>query len=77
MQQFPLLPDQAFIELYKLLKAVDWAGSGGEAKQVIDAGWVQVNQEVETRKRKKIAAGDVVEYQHQQVRVVSADTPSE
>ena len=49
-------------ELYKLLKFEGLASSGGEAKTLIAGGLVKVNGEVETRKRKKIVAGDVVEF---------------
>lgn len=45
-------------ELHKILKFEGLVASGGEAKQVIDDGLVSVNGEVETRKRKKIIAGD-------------------
>lgn len=49
------------IELYKILKMDGLAASGGEAKYFIAQGLVQVNGAVETRKRKKIVAGDVIE----------------
>ena len=49
------------IELYKLLKIENMVQSGGEAKFVIGEGLVQVNNIVETRKRKKIMTGDTVE----------------
>ncbi len=49
-------------ELYKLLKFEGLASSGGEAKTVIAEGLVKLNGEVETRKRKKIIAGDIVEF---------------
>jgi len=47
-------------ELYKILKFEGLAASGGEAKQVIADGLVTVNGEIETRKRKKIVAGDTI-----------------
>lgn len=50
------------IELHQLLKLADLAASGGEAKFVIAQGLVRVNGQVETRKRKKIVAGDLVEF---------------
>ncbi len=50
------------IELYKLLKFGNILSSGGEAKFIISEGLVKVNSEVETRKRKKIFNGDVVEF---------------
>jgi ribosome-associated protein len=57
------------IELYKILKFENMVGSGGEAKYVISEGRVMVNGEVETRKRKKIIAGDVVEFGEEKIRV--------
>ena len=50
------------IELYKLLKLENLVASGGEAKHVIAEGLVRVNGEIETRKRKKIYAGDIVAF---------------
>jgi len=50
------------VELYKLLKFEGLAASGGEAKTLIAHGQVRVNGEVETRKRKKLVAGDTVEF---------------
>lgn len=51
------------VELYKILKFEGIVSSGGEAKSVIGEGLVLVNGLVETRKRKKILAGDTIEYQ--------------
>ena len=49
-------------ELYKIIKFEGLAPSGGEAKLVIANGLVSVNGKVELRKRKKIVAGDVIEF---------------
>ena len=49
-------------ELFRILKFEGLVGSGGAAKQVIDAGEVLVNGEVETRRRRKIMAGDEIEF---------------
>jgi len=57
------------VELYKLLKFEGLASSGGEAKTLIGEGLVAVNGEVETRKRRKILAGDIVEFAGEQFRV--------
>lgn len=51
------------IELCQALKFEGVVSSGGEAKQVIAAGLVKVNGETETRKRRKIAHGDTIEFQ--------------
>ena len=50
------------VELYKILKFENLAASGGEAKYIIADGLVTVNGDIETRKRKKINPGDVIEY---------------
>ena len=50
------------IELCQLLKFAGLTDSGGGAKQVIAEGKVRLNGVVETQKRKKVRAGDRVEY---------------
>ena len=57
------------IELYKILKIENMVASGGEAKYVISEGQVIVNGKVETRKRKKIFSGDIVEFGEKKIRV--------
>ena len=57
------------VELYKILKFEGMASSGGEAKQVIADGLVLVNGEVETRKRKKIVSGDVIEFSSDKITI--------
>jgi len=59
------------IELYKVLKAEGLASSGAEAKMLIAEGLVSVNGAVETRKRKKIKAGDVINFENHSVSVIS------
>lgn len=51
----------AGITLGQALKAADIVGSGGEAKILIQEGFVTVNGEVETRRGRKLVSGDVVE----------------
>jgi len=48
------------VELYKILKFEGLASSGGEAKALIAEGLVRVNDELETRKGRKMLAGDVI-----------------
>jgi ribosome-associated protein len=50
------------VELYKIIKFEGMAASGAEAKSVIADGLVKVNDVTETRKRKKIVAGDTIEF---------------
>jgi len=44
------------------VKIVAEAGTGGQAKLLIQGGEVKVNGEIETRRRRKLTAGDVVEF---------------
>ena len=50
------------IELQAWLKLRSLVQSGGEAKHCSQGGLVRVNGEVETRRRRKLVRGDVVEY---------------
>ena len=47
--------------LDQFLKLTGIAGTGGQAKLMIQGAEIRVNGEVETRRRRKLAAGDVVE----------------
>jgi Uncharacterized conserved protein len=58
------------VELYKILKFENIVSSGGEAKTVIDEGHVMVNGLVETRKRKKIISGDIIEFMGNEFKIV-------
>ncbi|MEN1681241.1 MAG: RNA-binding S4 domain-containing protein [Planctomycetota bacterium] len=57
-----MIDDQPTIHLDQFLKAHQLVGSGGQAKVVIQSGEVLVNGQVETRRRKQLVSGDVVEF---------------
>ncbi len=59
------------VELHKILKFEGMVPSGGVAKLAIESGDVLVNGEVETRKRKKIVCGDIIEFNGEQIRLVT------
>jgi ribosome-associated protein len=48
------------IRLGQALKLAGLAGSGGEARALIEGGAVRVNGEVETRRGRQLRRGDVV-----------------
>lgn len=60
------------IELAQLLKFGGLVGTGGEAKQVIGAGQVELNGVVETQRGKKVQPGDRVSYNGQTLLVRGA-----
>lgn len=49
------------INLIQVLKLANVVMSGGEAKMLVEEGLVRVNGEPESRKRRQMARGDVVE----------------
>ena len=49
------------IRLDDFLKYCGVVGTGGQAKVLIQAGEVRLNGQVETRRRKQLTVGDVVE----------------
>ena len=64
--------DNATIRLDDFLKRNGLVGTGGEAKIRIQSGEVTVNGQTETRRRKQLALGDVIEIGGESL-VVEAD----
>lgn len=58
-----------FIRLDQFMKLAAMTGSGGESKMLIAEGEVKVNGAVETRRGKKLVAGDVVEFDTERYQV--------
>lgn len=50
-----------YIKLDRFLKFVRVAGTGGQAKLMVQTEMVRVNGELETRRGRKLVAGDRVE----------------
>lgn len=64
------LNGQEFIELMKLLKYEGLVDTGSDAKMYIDNGDVFVNGKQEFRRRKKLRAGDKVEFEGQTILII-------
>lgn len=69
MEKFRLRSGDEFIRLGQLLKAVGMAESGVEAKDIIQDGSVTVNGETETRRGRKLYAGDVASYGGREIEI--------
>lgn len=67
---FPLNGDH--IELHALLKLTGLCDSGGAGKALVARGVVQVDGHLETRKRAKIRAGQIVSLPEIHIRVIAA-----
>jgi len=60
-----------YIKLCQLLKLAGLVDSGAQAKEEILALKVKVNGEADERIRRKVYAGDVVEYEGNSVKIVN------
>ena len=58
-----------FIKLGQAMKLAGLVESGVDAKVEIQEGYVKVNGEVEYQRGKKLHAGDIIEFDGQQVKV--------
>lgn len=58
-----------FIKLDQLLKWANFTSSGVEAKMMILDGLVKVNDEIETRRGKKIYSGDIVDFNGEKIKI--------
>ena len=64
------LEGKEYIELNRLLKFLNMAESGGQANMFITEGEVIVNNITETRKRKKLRNGDIVNFGGEIVEII-------
>lgn len=69
MEDVPIRDES--IRLGQFLKLANLIDSGSDAKELMIQGAVSVNGEVETRRGRQLAPGDVVELGGLQARVVS------
>mgnify|MGYP006105770541 FL=1 len=65
MQKLEFELSTEYIDLLQLLKATGIAMSGGEAKMFVNDGCVTVNGKPESRKRRKLRHGDIVNFDDQ------------
>ena len=60
-----MTPEEETIRLDQFLKAQSLVETGGMAKILIQEGQVFVNGEIETRRRRQLRSGDVVQFEDQ------------
>ena len=66
------------IQLIQVLKFANIVESGAQAKAAVEAGIVRVNGELESRKRRQLLAGDVVEIEGlPAVKLIESDPEAE
>ena len=69
--------DAEVLRLDDALKLAGVAATGGQAKQLIQQGEVRVNGEVETRRKRKLVEGDVVEVGGESFEIALSDEASD
>ena len=57
------------IRLDHFIKLANVVETGGQSKVMIQSGFVLVNGEVETRRRRKLVEGDIVEFDGEELEV--------
>lgn len=68
--EFRIRQKDEFINLSQLLKALNLVESGAMAKEVIDEGLVRVDGKIESRYRRKLYDGMIVEFEDNKIKVV-------
>ncbi|GLQ88948.1 RNA-binding protein [Dyella flagellata] len=63
--------DRDYVELNQLLKLTGLCDSGGQGKQIVASGAVYVDGQQELRKTCKIHAGQVVQLEDVEIRVIA------
>ncbi len=58
-----------YIKLGQAMKAAGLVDSGAEAKEVITEGAVRVNGETDTRRGRKLYAGDIITFNGEEVKI--------
>lgn len=61
------------IQLDQLLKAVGLVGSGGAAHAMVEAGEVQVDGKIESRKRAKLRVGQRVRFGGEEIVLIAEE----
>lgn len=69
-------PEAESIRLDQLLKVSGLAQTGGHAKMAIQGGEVLVNGKIETRRRRKLFAGDRIEFNGEVIVIDEGDSGS-
>ncbi len=67
------MTEREFIKLDQFLKLAQIVQSGGEAKRLIQSEFVMVNNEVETRRGRKLYHGDWVDVDGEPMQVIMDD----
>ena len=60
------------INLDQFLKWANLVSTGGEAKNIIQAGKIKVNQEIETKRSRTLNVGDISEYDRNRYKIVAS-----
>lgn len=69
METIKLREHDEFIKLGQALKAAGLVDSGTEAKEVIQSALAAVNGQTDTRRGRKLYAGDIVQFNGKEIKI--------
>ncbi len=73
MRSLPIRNAQRGLPLQAAVHLAGWAETGGQAKQLVQAGQIQVNGSVETRRSHFVRLGDILKWEGEELEITSDD----
>ena len=73
MRSLPIRDAEAGLPLQAAVQLAGWAETGGQAKQLVQEGQIQVNGSVETRRSHLVRLGDVLKREGEELEITSGD----
>ena len=73
MRSLPIRDAEQGLPLQAAVHIAGWAETGGQAKQIVQAGQVKVNGQVETRRSHFVRLGDILAWEGDEVEITRDD----
>jgi ribosome-associated protein len=73
MRYLPARDPSAGVPLQAAVQLAGWAGTGGQAKQLVQSGQVLLNGQVETRRSHLVRLGDILALGGDEVEITADD----
>lgn len=73
MRSLTVKHPEAGLPLQAAVQLAGWAGTGGQAKQLVQDGQVRLNGQVETRRSHLVRLGDILALEGDEVEITADD----
>lgn len=73
MRPLPIRDAEKGLPLQAAVQIAGWAETGGQAKQIVQAGQVMVNGKVEPRRSHRVQLGDILAFEGEELEITSDD----